>query len=127
MAKPETDPTEETAPQPAAGDEPEVSPEEEARIVDRVVERVKTYIQEVVGTGNGGQSAVAEEGGDGSDPSSEPSTPRQVETASEDAVRAAVEKISAEKEHAEAHAKIKENERPPRQFSRLTTTLWGRE
>ena len=115
----------EAPPEPAAAAEPAeeaVPAEQEERIVTQVVDRIKDYISEVV---TGGEGQGAEGSGEDSTPTPEPSTPREVEAASEDAVRAAVEKITAEKEHAAEHAKIRETERPPQQFSRLTKALWG--
>lgn len=105
-----------------------LSPAEEERLTDKIVNKVKELIEEVK-TVTGRPPSGDGEGGDGSEAeapaSPEPSTSREVEADAEDKVRAAVERITAEKEHAAEHAKIKELERPPQQFSRLTKALWG--
>ena len=127
--RPTTDPADTASTDSSGEDAPPAQPpvpaEQEDRIVNKVVDRLKNYISDVV-TGGEGKGADGPGEGDGaSPPEPEPSTPREVEAASEDAVRAAVEKINAEKEHAAEHAKLREPERPPQQFSRLTKALWG--
>lgn len=120
-------PTEEPVESPEGTATETLSPAEEERLTDKIVGKVRQLIDEVK-TATGRPPAGDDEGGDGSEEVAqppEPSTSREIEAASEDAVRAAVERIAAEKEHAAEHAKIKELERPPQQFSRLTRALWG--
>lgn len=106
-----------------------IDPEQEDRIVNRTVEAVKEELRglvaEVVG-GVGKKPPVEEEEGPAEKATVEPSTSqREIEILSEEQVRAAVERITADKEHAEHHAHLKEAERPPQQFSRITKAIWG--
>ena len=105
--------------------------EHDKRLLDRAEEIARKVASEVARTvlgdrtGHDGPAETGEEGGGGEDEAPEPSSPRQIEAASEDAVRAAVERIAAERDHEEHHKHLKEAERPPQQFSRLTKALWG--
>ncbi len=110
--------------------EPEVedetlAPEDEDRIVDKVVDRVKAVLTDLVGKlkaeveGEGVAEVEVEE-------KKEPSTVKEIETDMEAQVRKALEKIGADEEHAKQHETIKkEAERPPVTVGKVTRFLWG--
>ena len=98
-------------------------PEQEERIVTKVVDRVKSVLSDIVGT-----PKVAEE----EEPeveekvTKEPTTVKEIETDMEAQVREALKKIGAEEEHQKQHETLKkEAERPPVQVGRVTRALWG--
>jgi hypothetical protein len=101
----------------------ELPPAQEERIVDKVVNRVKQVVSEMLPA----KAAETEPVEEVAEPVKEPVTVREIEQDMESQVRAAVEKIGAEKEHAEAHEKIKEAERAPVQAGKVTRFLWGGE
>lgn len=111
------------------GAESHIDEAEETRILDKARTIARAAAEEVVRTVLGDRGHAGPGEGDGEDDAPadppEPSSPRQIEAASEDAVRAAVERITAEKEHDEHHKHLKEAERPPLQVSRLTKAIWG--
>lgn len=123
MGRTETEEPEDTAEPEGAG----LPAEQEDRIVDKVVSRIKPLLEDARRTvlGDRDSHAGPEDGEEEDEPAAEPSSPRQIEAVAEDAVRAAVERISSEKEHEEHHKHLKEAERPPQQFSKLTKALWG--
>jgi hypothetical protein len=95
-------------------------PEQEDRIVDKVVNKLKEIVL--------APAALVED-----DPedetevvTKEPTTVKEIETDMEAQVRAQLKKIGAEEEHAKEHEKLKtEPERPPVQVGRVTRALWG--
>jgi hypothetical protein len=106
--------------------------EQEDRIVDKVVEKVRGWVEQV--TGPGGAPAESESGeGTATAPLGSAAT----EADMEHKVKAAVEKEITAKErrsaaadaraaHDAEHEKLRAAiERPPRTHSRLTTALWG--
>lgn len=121
---PKTEP-DEPGPEP----EPEakaVPAEQEERIVDKVVARVKSTVQELMGgastAGEGDEGGAGEPDG----PVEAPASPAQVEVQSESDIREALKRIKAEEDHEAEHHKLKaEIERPPQQVKRLTRALWG--
>lgn len=106
---------EETAP--AAG----LPPEQEDRIVDKVVDKVKGVIADIVGTP---KAAVDDDDDDDEEIVKEPTTLREIENDMEAQVRDALDKIRGEEEAAEKIPK-KEAERVPVQVGRVTRALWG--
>jgi len=98
-------------------------PEQEERIVTKVVDRVKSVLADIVGK----PAEVVEE----AEPEpekvvKEPTTVKEIETDMEAQVREALKKIGAEEEHAKEHEKLKaEPERPPVTVGRVTRALWG--
>jgi hypothetical protein len=104
-------------------EENELPPEQEERIVDRVVDKVKSIVADLTG-----KPATVEE--EVEEPPAaavkEPTTIKEIETDMESQVRAALKKIGAEEEHAKEHEKLKaETERAPVQVGRVTRALWG--
>jgi hypothetical protein len=104
-------------------DDDALPPEQEERIVTKVVDRVKSVLSDIVGT-----PKVAEE----EEPeveekvTKEPTTVKEIETDMEAQVREALKKIGAEEEHQKQHETLKqEAERPPVQVGRVTRALWG--
>jgi hypothetical protein len=107
--------------------------EQEDRIVDRVVDKLKRAWGEI--TGPGGEPPSA--GGSGEQTTAPPLGTRATEDDMEAKVKAAVEeKITARERrvaaadaraaHDAEHERIKTmTEKPPKTYSRLTTTLWG--
>lgn len=108
----------------------EVPAAQEDRIVDKVVAKVRGVFEEIVGAGG-------DDGGGGDSPRSAPAGPAATEADMERKVKEGVEKEitarerkSARAEAAAAHEAEHERmrgliETPPKQLSRLTTTIWG--
>lgn len=99
----------------------ELPPEQEERIVAKVVSKIKEIVlpaEEVVE-----DEPLVEE------PEAkvkEPTTVKEIETDMEAQVRAALHKIGAEEEHQKQHETLnKEAERVPVQVGRVTRALWG--
>jgi len=111
--------SEETPPPEADETSAELPPEQEERIVDKVIAAVKgvlTQPKEVVD-----DEPVVEE-----KVTKEPTTVKEIETDMEAQVREALKKIGAEEEHQKQHETLKkEAERPPVQVGRVTRALWG--
>lgn len=99
-------------------------PEQEERIVDKVVAKVRDLVGTLTGAGDGDGEGGAGEA-EPIETTPEPSTPRQVEAETEEQVRQALEKLKGEEEHRKEHEKIRELERPPAVVSRVTRALWG--
>ena len=103
----------------------ELPPEQETRIVDKVIAAVKGIIA--------APGEVVEETGTDKEvddkPAKEPTSVKEIENDMEAQVRAALKKIGAEEEHAKEHEKLKEaeTERPPVQVGRVTRAIWGAE
>ena len=110
--------------EPDARDET-LAPEDEDRIVDKVVDRVKAVLTDLVG------KPKAEVEGEGEaevevEAKKEPSTVKEIETDMEAQVRKQLAKIMADEEHAKDHEKLKkEPERPPVTVGKVTRFLWG--
>jgi hypothetical protein len=114
MAEPEETPEPETDALP---------PEQEERIVTKVVDRVKSVLSDIVGAPKEVETETEEVPEKGT---KEPSTVKEIETDMEAQVREALKKIGAEEEHAKEHEKMKqEPEREPIQVGRVTRALWG--
>lgn len=115
-----------------AHDDSEVPPEQEDRIVDKVVAKVRDVFQEIVGAGGG-----SDDGGDASPTSHAPAGPAATEADMERQVREGVAKEITARERktqrqaaAEAHEAEHEKmrslvETPPKTYSKLTTAMWG--
>jgi hypothetical protein len=95
-------------------------PEQEDRIVDKVVNRIKDIVM--------APAEVLDEATDDEPekPAKEPTSVKEIENDMEAQVRAQLKKIGAEEEHAKEHESLKkEAERPPVQVGRVTRALWG--
>jgi hypothetical protein len=113
-------PDEETPPEETSEALP---PEQEERIVDKVVTRVKKTFEELVGRA---PEEVPEEVPEEIPDEEVIETPRAQESSMEAEVRAALAKIKADEKHAEDHERLtKEVERAPRQLGKATQFLWG--
>lgn len=98
-----------------------IPPEQEDRIVDKVVNKIKEI---VLAPGEILDEATKDEPDD--KPAKEPSSVKEIENDMEAQVRAQLKKIGAEEEHAKQHEALKkEIERPPVQVGRVTRALWG--
>ena len=98
----------------------ELPPEQEDRIVDKVIAAVKGVLTQ--------PKEVAEEIPEEAPEkvTKEPTTVKEIETDMEAQVREALKKIGAEEEHQKQHETLKqEAERPPVQVGRVTRALWG--
>jgi hypothetical protein len=104
-------------------DDDALPPEQEERIVTKVVDRVKSVLSDIVGAPSKDAEPVEEEL---AAPAKEPTTVKEIETDMEAQVREALKKIGAEEEHQKQHETLKkEAERPPVQVGRVTRALWG--
>lgn len=113
----EEETTTETEPQAKA-----IPPEQEDRIVDKVVNKIKEI---VLAPGEKLEELTEDEDGD-EDPVKEPTTVREIENDMEAQVRAQLKKIRAEEDHAAEHEKLKqEPEREPVTVGKVTRALWG--
>lgn len=119
MADPEvTDP-----PEPSTDALP---PEQEERIVDKVVNRVRDVVDDLIGKAKGGDPVADDEPVVDDDTPDPLESPRTTEANMESEVKAALEKIQAEERHAEDHARLeREAERAPVTLGRITQKLWG--
>src|ERR1700677_424801 len=94
---------------PAEETDDALPPEQEERIVTKVVDRVKAVIGDIVGA----PKEVADDPAEPEVKVKEPTTVKEIETDMEAQVREALKKIGAEEEHAKEHEKLKaEPERP---------------
>lgn len=105
-------------------------PEQEERIVDKVVSKVKDVLSEIVGPGE------RSDGGD-AEPPPGPASPAATEADMERTVREGVQReitarerksaaAEARRAHDEEHERLRAAvEKPPQTFSRLTTAMWG--
>jgi hypothetical protein len=100
-------------------------PEQEERIVEKVVNRVKDVLTDIVGK----PKEIADDDGTEDEPEAvtkEPTTVKEIETDFEAQVRKELAKIKAEDDHAAEHEKLKqEPERAPVQVGKVTRALWG--
>lgn len=108
-----------------------IPPEQEERIVDKVVDKIKGFVSDIAGPGR--------EAGEGEPPSAPaaPPGPAATEADMEQRVKNAVESEITSKErrsaaaearraHDEEHERIRGLvEKPPKTYSRLTSALWG--
>ena len=95
-------------------------PEQEERIVDKVVSKLKEFVKSPVDEKEETDEEIAET------VTKEPTTQRGIEEDMTAQVRAAMQKIGAEEEHQHEHEKLKkEIERPPVQVGKVTRFLWG--
>lgn len=127
----ETETHEHTEPEQSTPADSSLPPEQEERIVDKVVGKVKEFLDEVVGGG------AASDGGDQSPRSTAPATPAATEADFESKVREGVAKEITRKErqterqrrdaeHQAEHERLAAlAETPPKTFSKLTTAIWG--
>ncbi len=98
-----------------------IPPEQEDRIVDKVVNKIKEIVLAPGEVIEDKADEVVEDA-----PVKEPTTVKEIENDMEAQVREALKKIGAEEEHAKEHEKLKaEAERPPVQVGRVTRALWG--
>jgi hypothetical protein len=102
-------------------EEAAIPPEQEDRIVDKVVNKLKDIVLKPAEVLDDDEpEEVAEE------VTKEPTTVKEIETDFEAQVRKELAKIKAEDDHAAEHEKLKaEPERPPVQVGRVTRALWG--
>lgn len=110
----------------------EVPPEQEDRIVDKVVTKVREVFDEIVGAGGRSDS-----GGDESPTSQAPAGPAAQEADMERQVREGVKREitarekqtarqAAAAEHEAEHERMRALvETPPKTYSKLTSTIWG--
>lgn len=98
-----------------------IPPEQEERIVDKVVGKIKEII--------GKPAAIVEDEepeDEAEEVTKEPTTVKEIETDFEAQVRKELAKIKAEDDHAAEHEKMKaEPERAPVQVGKVTRALWG--
>lgn len=96
-------------------------PEQEDRIVDRVVSKIKEVV-----LAPGAALDELDDDDDDDPPAKEPTSVKEIETDMESQVRQQLKKIKAEDEHAAEHEKLKaEPEREPVMVGRVTRALWG--
>ena len=99
---------------------------------DNFAMKVERQVRKALGGLIGKGEVKVEEGGKagsseptGSDMGGTPPSPKVEEQSAEESVRQALQKITAEDEHAKEHARIRESERTPAVVSRLTRAIWG--
>ena len=113
-------------PQARKKEQAQLPPEQEERIVDKVVRKVKEVLGASGEVAEEGESGGSEEGEQTGSEDDVPSSPRQVEASTEGQVREALRAIQAEEQHAQEHERIKkETERQPVSVSRITRAIWG--
>lgn len=95
-------------------------PEQEDRIVDKVVNKLKEIVLAPVALVEDETEVEVET------PTKEPTSVKEIENDMEAQVRAQLKKIGAEEEHAKEHEKLKaETERPPVMVGKITRAMWG--
>lgn len=98
--------------------------EQEDRIVDKVVGKLKDFVQGGAAPSTSGEEG--EGGGSGPPTSTTPSSPAQVEINAEDVVRRELKKIMVAEDHEHEHEHLRQElERPPQVVPWLTRKIWG--
>jgi hypothetical protein len=110
---------------PEPDEKSDLPPEQEERIVEKVVSKVKDTLRDIFPAAKSGDPEPDEEPAEVPE-EKEPTTVKEIENDMEAQVRAAVEKIGAEEQHKQEHEKLKkEVERAPVQVGKVTRFLWG--
>lgn len=103
-------------------------PEQEERIVDKVVSKVRGVISDLTGSKPVEKPEETEED---TETPPEPTSIKEIEADMESKVREALTKIGADEAHQKEHERLaamkKEPERQPVQMGKVTRWMWGGE